>query len=96
MKLLESNSLEKTQKDIINRLKTIRGHIAGIEKMVAEEKECDAILAQILATKSSIHKIGLLIMEVHAHDCLSKPDENDRLDVEHVKEVLRMVLDFAK
>ncbi|MBJ2354967.1 metal-sensitive transcriptional regulator, partial [Sphaerochaeta sp. S2] len=39
------------QKKIINRLRTIKGHIAGIEKMVEEGKPCDDILVQIAAIR---------------------------------------------
>ncbi len=40
-----------TRKGVVNRLKTIKGHIAGVEKMVEDGKSCDEVLLQIAAIK---------------------------------------------
>ena len=96
MKHSKNQSLEESREDIINRLRTIRGHIAGIEKMIEEGKNCDEVLAQVVAAKSSIHKVGLLIVENHAHDCLRKPNGDDKVDLERVEEILQMVLNSSK
>ncbi len=96
MKRLNDRPVEAQREDIINRLRTIKGHIAGIEKMIEEGKNCDEIIAQIVAAKSSIHKVGLVIMENYAHECLSKPGDGDGIKAEQVEKVLEMVLNFSK
>jgi CsoR family transcriptional regulator, copper-sensing transcriptional repressor len=89
-------SREAAKKDIINRLRTIKGHIAGIEKMVEEDKACDDILLQIAAIKASVHKVGLVIMEEHAKDCLIHVEEGESLSKEQVEKVLSTIVKFAK
>lgn len=42
--------------EVLNRLKTIKGHITGIERMIDEGKTCEEVLLQIAAVKSSIEK----------------------------------------
>ena len=88
-------SSEDAKKDVINRLKTIKGHIAGIEKMIEEDtKSCDDILMQIVAIRSSVHKVGLLIVEEYAKECLLQGDEE--LSKEHVEKVLKTMAKFTK
>lgn len=90
-------SKEAAKKDIINRLRTIKGHIAGIEKMIEEDsKTCDDILLQIAAVKASIHKVGLVIMEDHVKECLLNFEEGEALSKEQVEKVLTTIVKFAK
>lgn len=83
------------KKDIIFRLRTIKGHIDGIEKMVEEGKTCDEILLQIAAIKSSIEKVGYSILENHAKECLVDI-EKQGVNVEKVNKVIQSVLKFVK
>ncbi|MDF2548047.1 MAG: hypothetical protein K0R93_2945 [Anaerosolibacter sp.] len=89
-------SREKAKSDVINRLRTIKGHIAGIEKMVEEDKSCDDILLQIAAIKASIHKVGLVIMEEHAKECLINVDEGEMIQKDKVEKVLNTLVKFIK
>ncbi|QZY55363.1 metal-sensitive transcriptional regulator [Crassaminicella profunda] len=86
---------EDAKKDIINRLRTIKGHIAGIEKMIEEDtKTCDDILLQIAAIRASVHKVGLIILEDHAKDCLI--GDQEMVTREEVDKVLKTIVKFVK
>ena len=41
----------EAEKAILTRLKTVKGHIAGIERMVENKEDCADILVQISATR---------------------------------------------
>lgn len=84
---------EEQKKKIINRLKTIKGHIQGIENMVEADKGCDEILIQVAAVKQSIHKVGLAIMESHASECMM--DEN-QMDKEKIEDLIKMIFNYTK
>jgi DNA-binding FrmR family transcriptional regulator len=86
-------STQEDKKKIINRLKTIKGHIHGIENMVESEKGCDEILVQIAAVKQSIHKVGLAIMESHASQCVV---DEDKMDKEKMEELIKMIFNYTK
>ncbi|ADL11675.1 metal-sensitive transcriptional regulator [Acetohalobium arabaticum] len=87
---------EEAKKDLLNRLKTLKGHIGGIERMIEEEQDCIDILVQIAAIKSSIDKVGQSIIEDYAHECiLSSIDEEDDIE-EAVKETIKTILKFSK
>jgi len=87
---------EASKKNIINRLRTLKGHIAGIERMVEENQSCEDILLQIAAIKSSIHKIGIIMLEEHALDCLLNAEEGEVLDREKIEKVLKTFITYMK
>lgn len=84
---------EASKKKIITRLRTLKGHISGIEKMVEEDKNCEDILVQIAAIKSSMHKIGMIIVEEHALDCLLNEEEMNR---DKVEKVIKTLISYTK
>lgn len=85
---------KQTEKEkIINRLRTIKGHIQGIENMVQEDKSCEELLVQIAAVKQSVHKAGLAIMEAHAAHCLV---EDTPVDKEKLENLLKLIFDYTK
>ncbi len=87
---------EISKKDIINRLRTLKGHIAGIEKMVEEDKNCEDILIQIAAIKSSINKVGMIIIEEHALECFLNEEDGQPLDKEKVARVIKTLIKYVK
>lgn len=56
---------------IIRRLKSIEGHIRGIQKMVEEDKYCIDIIKQTLAVKSAVDKLNALILKSHLEGCVT-------------------------
>ncbi|MBN2899665.1 MAG: metal-sensitive transcriptional regulator [Clostridia bacterium] len=87
---------EQVKKNIINRLKTIKGHIAGIERMIEEGKPCNEVLLQIAAIKASVHKVGLVIMEESAMDCLIPNEEDGRVNREEMENIIKTLIQFSK
>lgn len=87
---------DQARKNIINRLRTIQGHISGIEKMIEDGKGCDEVLLQIGAIKSSIHKVGLVIMEEHAMECLMTPSGDEQTDKSKMEHVIKTIINYSK
>lgn len=61
---------EKMKKSVLQRLGTIKGHIAGIERMVEDDKPCEDILFQLSAVLGAVNKLNAHILEGYAQDCL--------------------------
>lgn len=57
-------------KQILTRLKTVRGHISGVERMIVEEKGCEEILLQLVAIRSAVHKTSVIVAQRYASSCL--------------------------
>ncbi|MCI0453848.1 MAG: metal-sensitive transcriptional regulator [Candidatus Dadabacteria bacterium] len=56
---------------IIKRLKSIEGHIRGIQRMIEEDKYCIEIIKQTLAVESAIDKVNVLILKGHLESCVT-------------------------
>ncbi|HET7010023.1 MAG TPA: metal-sensitive transcriptional regulator [Anaerolineales bacterium] len=58
-------------KDVIQRrLRTVEGHIRGIDRMVGEDAYCIDVLRQIQAVRAALGKISTSILDDHLHSCL--------------------------
>ena len=56
--------------DVQRRLRTVEGHIRGIEKMVSEEAYCIDVIRQLQAVRAALGKISSSILDNHLHSCL--------------------------
>lgn len=82
--------------EVLNRLRNVKGHVAGIERMVEDEQECSNILVQLAAVRASIEKIGIYILEQNTLECLLTGVKTKPEDKEKVEQVVRQMLAFLK
>ncbi len=68
---------DETTTKILNRLKTVAGHVRGIEKMVENGEYCVDIVNQILAVQKALHKVNGMVLEHHMHTCVTKAIRGD-------------------
>ncbi|HEY4718291.1 MAG TPA: metal-sensitive transcriptional regulator [Anaerolineales bacterium] len=67
------------------RLKTIEGHVRGIQRMLEEGTYCIDVIRQIQATQSALNKVSQLVLEEHMHSCVitavrgENADERERV-----------------
>ena len=63
--------------DILNRLKSIAGHVQGIERMVENDDYCIDIVNQILAVQRALQKVNGLVLDRHLHTCVTTAIRGD-------------------
>ena len=63
-----TNPQVKTQ--AINRLARIEGQLRGVQKMIAEDRDCKDIVQQLVAIRSALQSASLNFMEEIASECL--------------------------
>jgi CsoR family transcriptional regulator, copper-sensing transcriptional repressor len=56
--------------EIVNRLKSVAGHVNGITSMVEQDRYCIDVIKQIQATQAALAKLSQLILDNHLHTCL--------------------------
>jgi DNA-binding FrmR family transcriptional regulator len=56
--------------EITNRLKRIEGQIRGLQRMVEEQRDCEAILTQLMAARAALDRVGLLVAEDFVQECI--------------------------
>ncbi len=74
------------------RLKTVEGHIRGIERMLEEDAYCIDVLRQIQAVQAALHKISALVLDEHLHTCVISAIRSE--DVQERERVLNEILDI--
>jgi len=66
---------EKTEisKDmLLRRLKRVEGQLRGIQKMIAEDRDCVSIVVQLAAVRSGVEGVGALVLNNCMKLCLRK------------------------
>ncbi len=80
----------RLKQDILNRLKSIEGHIRGIQRMVDEEQYCVDILNQTSAIHKALQKVDAMILENHLKSCVTTAIRSD--DSRERERVIRELL----
>jgi DNA-binding FrmR family transcriptional regulator len=62
---------QELKKDVSNRLKSIEGHIRGIQRMVEDDVYCVDIMKQIKAVQGALDRVNALILDSHLQTCVS-------------------------
>jgi DNA-binding FrmR family transcriptional regulator len=75
----------------LKRLKTIEGHVRGIERMLENEAYCVDVLRQIHAVQSALNKVSTIILDEHLHSCLTQAVRGDNR--EERERVLNEIID---
>ncbi|ACB84854.1 metal-sensitive transcriptional regulator [Natranaerobius thermophilus] len=78
------------KKDLQLRVKTVIGHMKGIEKMIDEDKYCIDIINQISAVQSSLRKISDQILEQHLHSCVKGAIKRGNEEEEVLEELMQV------
>ncbi len=71
--------------EVLQRLKSIEGHVRGVERMVEEDSYCIDVIRQIQAVQAALNKVSAQILENHLNTCLIRavrgenPDERERV-----------------
>jgi DNA-binding FrmR family transcriptional regulator len=68
------------KRDVLKRLSYVEGHLAGVRKMVEDEKYCVDILKQTYAVRRAIEKIEALLLDGHLHTCVVEGIREGRTD----------------
>jgi DNA-binding FrmR family transcriptional regulator len=53
------------------RLRKINGQVAGLERMVDEDRYCVDVLLQIAAVRGALDQLGKLLLEGHIETCVA-------------------------
>ena len=61
---------DEAGKALSTRLRRIEGQVQGLRRMIENGRDCEEVLTQIMAVRSSLDQVGLLLMERHIETCL--------------------------
>lgn len=76
------------KKNLIHRLRIVRGHMDKVIEMVEKDNYCLDIIQQTQAIESSLEKIAEVILENHLKTCVREAIAKDRGIDDKVKEII--------
>lgn len=65
------------KQQLLNRLKTIEGHIRGIQRMVDDDAYCVDIIKQTMAVQRALDKFNSIVLERHLEGCVTTAIRSD-------------------
>ena len=68
---------DETTTDILNRLKSIEGHVRGIQRMIENGDYCIDTVNQILAVQRAMQKVNGMVLDRHLHTCVTTAIQGD-------------------
>lgn len=60
----------RAKTEAINRLRSIAGHVRGIERMLEEDTYCIDVMKQVLAVQAALGRLNEFILETHLNTCV--------------------------
>lgn len=87
--------MNEEKKKALQALKTARGQIDGIIRMIEDGRYCIDISNQIFASTAMLKKANLLILQQHMHSCVLEAIEHENAaeKIEEITNILSKVLD---
>jgi len=82
------------KRDLANRLKSVEGHIRGIQRMVEEDAYCMDILKQVKAVQQALERVSALTLENHLHTCVTTAIRSE--DSQEQTRVIGEIMDVFK
>jgi DNA-binding FrmR family transcriptional regulator len=71
--------------DVVRRLKSVEGHVRGVQRMVEEGAHCVDVVHQITAIQRALKQVSARVLDQHLHSCVtdaiqgSDPSERERV-----------------
>jgi DNA-binding FrmR family transcriptional regulator len=82
--------------EVIRRLKTVEGHVRGVQRMVEDGAYCIDVIRQIQAVQAALNKVSTDILEQHLNSCvITAVRGDDPAERERVLKEITAVFDAA-
>jgi DNA-binding FrmR family transcriptional regulator len=73
--------METDQKrQLLNRLKSIEGHVRGIQRMVEDDTYCIDVIRQVHAVQKALESVSSLVLENHLNTCVTTAIRGNDVD----------------
>lgn len=86
--------MKANKESVLRVIKTARGQLDGIERMIADDRYCVDISTQLLSTQAILNKANREILKGHVEHCVKEAILTGDVDVK-LNEIL-MLMDKMK
>jgi len=78
---------------VLHRLRRIEGQVRGLQRMIQEGQECEAVLTQLSAVKSALDRVGMFLISHRMKECLE--DTGQHVSEEALEAAFEVFLKYA-
>jgi len=83
------NMSEQAQKAMLARMRRIEGQARGVQRMIAEERDCLEILNQLASLRSAAYSASVELTEQYAIKCVRDASADGHSGEAQVDEAMR-------
>jgi DNA-binding FrmR family transcriptional regulator len=87
----------EVREEVKKRLKRVAGQIAGIERMVDDDRYCVDVMLQVAAVRAALDGVGKVILRSHVETCVADALVSGRAKErsEKIEEIMDVFSKFA-
>jgi DNA-binding FrmR family transcriptional regulator len=86
----------KDKKQLLTRVRRIKGQAEALEKALEQDKECVAILQQIAAIRGAVNGLMAEVLEGHLREHLGAEDVSPQQRNEDLEQVVKVLRSYLK
>jgi len=89
---------DETREKVMARLRKISGQVAGLQRMVEEDRYCVDVLMQVAAVEGALDRVGHLVLRGHVETCVASALESGapRARKEKLDELMQVFSRFGR
>lgn len=84
------------KKQLLTRVRRIKGQAEALEKALEQDKECVAILQQIAAIRGAVNGLMAEVLEGHLREHLGAEDVTPQQRNEDLEQVIKVLRSYLK
>lgn len=65
-----SQATTEEKEELLARLRRVEGQIRGVQRMIEENRNCEAVVTQLMAARAALDRASVLIVNHHLAQCL--------------------------
>ena len=86
---------KETRQDTLNRLRRIEGQVRGLQRMIADEKDCSQVVTQLSAIRGALDQVGFILLSHRMEECLRAKLEKGEPGQKALEDAMRLFLKLA-
>jgi DNA-binding FrmR family transcriptional regulator len=84
---------EQAQKEMLARMRRIEGQARGVQRMIAEGRDCLEILTQLASLRSAAYSASVALTQQYAMQCVHNVEGRETGDQGMIDETMRNLVD---
>ena len=86
----------KSKKQLLTRVRRIRGQAEALERSLDQGSECSAVLQQIAAIRGAVNGLMIEVLEGHLREHVGAPGGSPERRTEDLEQVARILRSYLR